>query len=254
MTDTHFTRSGGSPPKSSRHQRRLQREYENARRAMQDAFQARDCGVLIYRSDPIATAMHEAAHCVFYEAFGITVGWASCVPDLLNGKLGNIRSNADRILLPGILHVMVDLAGDLAERPFITHEAFSPETAFMSTTDLAGLQKFFQASSFKESEYAEVYLGLARQCIALIRQSQRFIEAVAVLIYASKTAQGDAIRKVLRAKDFYRADNPLAMFKAHVMQVAARVSQQQVGSLSPRLLIPSPMADVVEMVVATKLA
>src|SRR5579862_8838134 len=141
--------SGNSPPKSSRHRRLQQRAYETARCDMLAAFHTRDCGVLIPRSDPIATAVHEAAHCVFHEAFGVTVDWATCIPDLSRAELGHVHSNANLVPLPGVLHVIGELAGDLAERPFITHEPFNARTAFISGTDTQILMRFLQDGGWK---------------------------------------------------------------------------------------------------------
>jgi hypothetical protein len=219
----------GGLQKSDRFRRQKQREYEFARNIILSALQARGQGHLLDRIDPITTAVHESAHCVFSEAFGITVSWATCLPAIYNGEseLGHMHSNADKVILPGILHITQGLAGDLAERPLITNDPFSPETAFISGTDLLTLEDHLRDSGFQKSEYMDAYLRMALTCLNLIELSQHWIDAVAVLLYSKKTAQGEEIRKVLRAKGFYVADNPLILFSARVWQAAKYANNMQ---------------------------
>lgn len=207
----------------TKRQRRLQRERDRARNAITAVLRTRGSGRLISRLDPMATAIHEAAHCVFYEAFGITVDWTTCDPQRCPGiagdeQLGYVCSNADKIVLPAVLHILRTLAGDLAERPFITNKPFGIDSAFMSHTDWNTLHSDFRSISLPESAYSESYLYYARLCLELIELSEQWIEAVAVEMYANKTIQGDAIRKILRARDFYEPGNHLVAFASRAKQ------------------------------------
>jgi hypothetical protein len=188
---------------------------EIRRIVFENTILARAQGTLVDRRDPVATSYHEAAHVVLQEAFGCTVKWASCEPGFYKGEkeLGHFKSDSDKVLRPAILIAVELLSGDFAEWSLIMNESLSLENARISSSDERDLVHLFQRMNLKQSEYAGMYGCFAGLTAQLILLSGQWIHAIANLIYVHKKVTGEEIRETLRAKDFYRDDNPLFLFR-----------------------------------------
>ena len=178
-------------------------------------------GKLLQRTDPLATAFHEAAHAVFSEGFGMPVLWATCYPFVKDGDrlLGYVKSQEGAVLTGPEVTVHT-LAGDIAEYPLLfgSEYEFSP---YMSASDGEEIIKIWEAFRMDLSA-SGAFGGLknaAEETAKLVRQTMRWITPVAIELYAHKTIQGEHLRAILN--DFFTPENPLLQF--HLQSVIKRL-------------------------------
>lgn len=175
-----------------------------------------DSGKLLQRTDPLATAHHEAAHAVFSEGFGRPVIWATCYPLIEDGQklLGYVHGQ-EEMLLNGVLATMQMLAGDIAEHPLIFGREYKMDDAIMSGSDGEELREIWTACHLLDASNDKKIAFLqhaTEQAADLVRKTERWITPVAIEMYAHKRIEGDEIRNILRGTGFYTPQNPLCQF------------------------------------------
>lgn len=177
----------------------------NARRheAVFKFKEARD-GKMLDRLDPLSTAIHEGAHAVFDEAFGLTVLDATCYPPPSDPSLlGLVQNNADQVVLPKPLIVVKTLAGDRAEHYFNVGGTFDPELAIISGSDQEDLVPVLRSLHLP----SEALRGLLQVFLIttdhLVRGVIAQIMSVAAEMYAygPKALPGDYVRRVIDAAE-----------------------------------------------------
>jgi hypothetical protein len=180
----------------------------------------------LLREDPLATSFHEGAHCVFAESFGLTVESVTCLSfSDAEGRsfCGEIRHNSDKVPIPAKLHIIHDLAGDIAEWPLWQTKPCCP--GYMSSGDggsLVETLKRIGVSSLVEAK--RFYEDLFYEAEELVQKARPWIQALGIELYARKTMQGDEVRDLLCRVGFYE-NNPLAAFAKNAVLIGEQVSQ-----------------------------
>jgi hypothetical protein len=164
-------------------------------------------GVLLFRADPLATALHEAAHCVFNTAFGATVKSATCFP-FENQLFGRVETEERR--MPAILILVDMLAGDLAEHRFISNGEINPG-ALMSDSDADEIRSVLRQID-PVNDVKQLHSTLVALTLNLVLVNMPSIAAVGLEIYAHKTISGETVRSILKQTGFYQPDNQLLIF------------------------------------------
>ena len=189
-------------------------------------------GERLSRLHPLAVAFHEAAHCVFLEAFDIRVGWATCVqgvdPEDGSFCLGMTSSNAPNVALPPGLHIIHMLAGSIAEHALISKHPFDPKNFNVSATDSRGIKNMLRKTWKTNQEAVGHVVRCAEKTHELTQEPEiaRWIKAVAVELYIAKRLEGDEVRKILRANGFYDGKNPLVEFAARITELTAQLARE----------------------------
>jgi hypothetical protein len=161
-------------------------------------------GKMLDRLDPLSTAIHEGAHAVFDEAFGLTVLDATCYPPpTAPSLLGLVQNNADQVVLPKPLIVVKTLAGDRAEHYFNVGGTFDPELAIISGSDQEDLVPVLRSFHLPPEALREVLQGFLTTTDYLVRGVIAQIMSVAAEMYAygPRALPGDYVRRVIDAAE-----------------------------------------------------
>ncbi len=198
----------------------------NRRQQAQNKLARVGLGKPLSRLDPLATAFHEAGHCVFSEAFGITVEWATCFPHVHKGvrNLGFVHTDADKVMLPANLLLIEGAAGDIAEWRLISTEPYKAE--LISSSDVENVVPILQQICTANEQALDCFRTLAQEAHELVKKADRWIRALGVELYVRKKMQGDEIREILRRNNFYQ-DNPLIKFAQESVATGRRIVQFQ---------------------------
>lgn len=203
----------------------IKKEYEKRIRRAHSKLARVARGEVLLREDPLATSFHEGAHCVFAEAFGLTVYSVTCLSfaDSEGSYFGKVWHNSDKVPIPAKLHVIHDLAGDIAEWPLWQTKPCCP--GYMSSGDGASLVEILErigVSSLVEAK--RFYEDLFYEAEELVQKARPWIQALGIELYARKTMQGDEVRDLLCRVGFYE-NNPLAAFAKNAVLIGKQVSQ-----------------------------
>jgi hypothetical protein len=205
-------------------------QIQERRRAEASAkLKVRGYGATLPRADALATAVHESAHAVFFEAFGVTVNCATCLYTSVDDTpcLGRVTSNADSVAIPGIMHVLNTLAGDIAEHRLLSREKYHFDRGFISNTDASHLLSFFDGMQIPDGNRVDACRRFATLCSQMVDYAWKWIEAVAIEMYAQGTLRGDKVREILRDADFYSPNNLLTAFRRTVLEYAAQQIEEE---------------------------
>jgi hypothetical protein len=187
-------------------------------------------GQIFSRTDVVCTAVHESAHCVFNEGFGLSTEWVTCYPSIQEGEkaLGFTKSREGGVV-SGPQSLIGTLSGDIAEFPLINGRPYT-FNGWMTNSDLDSVGRTFLAAGMTFSsveEGVEIIRRHAEQAAQLVDELRPFIEAVALELYAHKTIQGDRVRDILTKMDFFTIKNPLFYFciYSRMMRILAIAAQ-----------------------------
>jgi hypothetical protein len=197
-------------------QRRMQRDRDLARNEFMSALDARERGVLLDRLNPIATAIHEAAHCLIAEAFGLPIKSVTCFPCRgKNGEplLGSVEPpDESKIFLPGWLHAIHDVIGDAAEYYYICANEWKLDDAIISGTDCEALMDIFAKMGLSKSDQLGSYARLMQTAFEMVAMFRREVLAIAGALYSQRVLSGEKVRAILTIHNFYRPANHLIWF------------------------------------------